>query len=140
VDASDIDLISAAAFAHGHPWDQYAWLREHAPVFRHPYPQGQEFWALTKYDDIRMVSRHPRLFSSYAQGTRSTTRTRWASCNRVDDLAREIVDDIIERGECDLVADVAGRPPSGLLAELMGIPRTDGEHLYELTELHAHHR
>ena len=31
--------------------------------------------------------------------------------------------------------NVAGRLPSGLIAELMGIPRSDGEHLYELTEL-----
>ena len=31
--------------------------------------------------------------------------------------------------------DVSGRLPSGLIAELMGIPRADGERLYELTEL-----
>ena len=31
--------------------------------------------------------------------------------------------------------DVAGRLPSGLIAELMGIPRADGERLYELTEM-----
>src|SRR6185312_3558936 len=50
-------------------------------------------------------------------------------------LAAEIVDDVIERGECDLVHDVTGRLPSGLIAELMGIPRGDGERLYELTEI-----
>jgi cytochrome P450 len=55
--------------------------------------------------------------------------------DRVAELSREIVDDVIERGECDLVADVAGRLPSGLIAELMGIPRADGERLYELTEI-----
>ena len=31
--------------------------------------------------------------------------------------------------------DVAGRLPSGLIAELMGIARSDGERLYELTEI-----
>ena len=31
--------------------------------------------------------------------------------------------------------DIAGRLPSGLIAELMGISRADGERLYELTEL-----
>ena len=51
------------------------------------------------------------------------------------ELAREIVDDVIERGECDLVHDVTGRLPSGLIAELMGMPREDGERLYELTEI-----
>jgi cytochrome P450 len=54
---------------------------------------------------------------------------------RIDALAREIVDDVSAKGECDLVADVAGRLPSGLIAEMMGIPRSDGERLYELTEI-----
>jgi cytochrome P450 len=54
---------------------------------------------------------------------------------RIGELTRSIVDDVIERGECDLVHDVAGRLPSGLVAELMGIPRSDGERLYELTEI-----
>ncbi len=54
---------------------------------------------------------------------------------RIEELAREIVDDVVERGECDLVVDISGRLPSGLIAELMGIPRADGERLYELTEL-----
>ena len=31
--------------------------------------------------------------------------------------------------------DIAGRLPSGLIAELMGISRADGERLYELTEI-----
>ena len=79
MDPSDIDLVSPAAFAQGHPWEQYAWLRSHAPVFRHPYPEGEDFWALTKYEDIRMVSRQPRLFSSYARERWSVTRTRWVS-------------------------------------------------------------
>ncbi len=54
---------------------------------------------------------------------------------RIQALAREVVDDVVERGECDLVHDVAGRLPSGLIAELMGIPRSDGERLYDLTEI-----
>src|SRR4029079_2223309 len=54
---------------------------------------------------------------------------------RSEELARGIVDAVSERGECDLVHDVSGRLPSGLIAELMGIPRADGERLYTLTEL-----
>ncbi len=169
MDAADIDLVSTDSFADGHPWSQYAWLRAHAPVFRHPYPQGDDFWALTKYDDIKMVSRQPRLFSSYARGTMVgdpdeagliasrqmmlnmdppqhdrfkllvsrgfTPRNAELLRGRIEELAREIVDDVAERGDCDLVADVAGRLPSGVISELMGIPRANGEHLYELTEL-----
>ena len=165
-----IDLISAESFADGHPWDQYAWLRANAPVYRHPDPAGAGFfWALTKYEDVRSVSRHHQLFSSFERGVMVgepsdeelmaqrlmmlnmdppqheryrrlvsrgfTPRQAQLMKDRIDTLAREIVDDVAMKGECDLVADVAGRLPSGLIAELMGIPRSDGERLYELTEI-----
>jgi cytochrome P450 len=167
--APTIDLISPAAFAHGHPWEQYAWLREHAPVYRHPDPEGPDFWAVTRYEDVRAVSRQPQLFSSYARGVMLaepdemglaaarqmmltmdppqherfrrlvsrgfTPRRAELMRSRIDELAREIVADVAPKGECDLVSDVAGRLPSGLIAELMGIPRADGERLYELTEI-----
>ena len=53
---------------------------------------------------------------------------------RVQALARQIVDEVIERGECDFVADVSGEMPSYVIAELMGLPLDDGRKLYELTE------
>ncbi len=164
-----IDLISPEAFRHGHPWAQYAWLRANAPVYRHPEPGTDGFWAITKYDDVRTISRQPKLFSSAKKGVMVgdptdeelapsrqmmlfmdppehdrfkilvsrgfTPKNAQLLAGRIDELSREIVDDVIERGECDLVADVAGRLPSGLIAELMGIPREDGERLYELTEI-----
>ncbi len=164
-----IDLISPEAFRHGHPWAQYAWLRANAPVYRHPQPGTDGFWAITRYDDVRTISRQPKLFSSAAKGPMLgeptpeelapnlqmmlfmdppqhdrfkllvsrgfTPKNAQLLADRIGELSREIVDDVIERGECDLVADVAGRLPSGLIAELMGIPRVDGERLYELTEI-----
>jgi len=54
---------------------------------------------------------------------------------RIHELAAQIIDRVIERGECDLVADIAGELPSFVIAELMGIPRDDGRRLYELTEI-----
>ena len=54
---------------------------------------------------------------------------------RVNALAAEIVDDVIDKGEADFITEIAGRLPSGLIAEFMGIPRSDGERLYELTEI-----
>lgn len=165
-----IDLVSAESFAGGHPWDQYAWLRDNAPVYKHPDPTtGGFFWALTRYEDVRWVSRQPQLFSSYERGVMVgepsdeeliaqrlmmlnmdppqheryrrlvsrgfTPRQAQLMQDRIESLAGEIVDDVAVKGECDLVADVAGRLPSGLIAELMGIPRSDGERLYELTEI-----
>lgn len=164
-----IDLISPEAFAEGHPWDQYAWLRANAPVYRHAEPGGDGFWAITKLEDMKAISRQTRLFSSYAKGVMPgdpgedalaaprlmmlfmdppqhdrfkllvsrgfTPKNAQTLTHRIDELARSIVDDVIERGSCDLVHDVAGRLPSGLIAELMGIPAADGERLYEITEI-----
>lgn len=57
---------------------------------------------------------------------------------RIDELAVRILDEVVERGECDLVADIAGEMPSFVIAELLGIPLDDGRRLYHLTEtLHA---
>jgi cytochrome P450 len=54
---------------------------------------------------------------------------------RITDMARDVVDSVIERGECDFVTDVAGALPSYIIAELLGIPLEDGCRLYELTEI-----
>ncbi len=53
---------------------------------------------------------------------------------RIRELATRIVDAVIENGECDFVADVAGEMPSFVIAELMGLPLDDGRELYKLTE------
>jgi cytochrome P450 len=54
---------------------------------------------------------------------------------RIGELAKQIVDAVIDRGECDFVADVAGEMPSFVMAELMGLPPDDGRELYKLTEI-----
>jgi cytochrome P450 len=165
----EINLLAADAFAEGHPWDQYTWLRDNAPVYRHPDPDGPDFWAVTRYDDVRAVSRQPLLFSSYERGVMMaepdemglaaarqmmltmdppqherfrrlvsrgfTPRQAQLMQERIVALASEIVGDIAPKGEADLVPEMAGRLPSGLIAELMGIPRADGERLYQLTEV-----
>lgn len=53
---------------------------------------------------------------------------------RMHELARQIVDAVIEKGECDFSSDLAGEMPSYVIAELMGLPLDDGRELYKLTE------
>jgi cytochrome P450 len=53
----------------------------------------------------------------------------------IADLARQIVDDVIEQGECDFANDVAGALPSYVIAEMLGVPVEDGRQLYELVEI-----
>lgn len=54
---------------------------------------------------------------------------------RIRALARQIVDAVIDKGECDFVGEVAGEMPSFVIAELMGLPLADGRELYKLTEI-----
>jgi cytochrome P450 len=54
--------------------------------------------------------------------------------DRIKALARQIVDAVIDKGECDFVAEVAGEMPSFVIAEFMGLPLDDGRELYKLTE------
>jgi cytochrome P450 len=58
---------------------------------------------------------------------------RWAPF--IDQLAEDIIDEVSEAGECELMTQVAGLLPSYVVAELLGVPRSDGVHLYELTEV-----
>lgn len=168
--APAINLIDPEYFAaHGHPWDQYEWLRANAPVFWHDEPDGPGFWAITKYDDIRAISRTPKTFSSYETGVMLpdpdpmglyaqrlmmlnmdppqhdrfkllvsrgfTPKNAPLLRPRIEELAREILDAAMQKGSGDFVSEIAGRLPSGLIAELMGMPREDGERLYNLTEI-----
>ena len=54
------------------PFDLYKELRENAPVFFHPPMLSDPepgYWVLTRYEDIKMVSMNPKIFSSqYSTG------------------------------------------------------------------------
>ncbi|HZE31345.1 MAG TPA: cytochrome P450 [Actinoallomurus sp.] len=64
----DIDLVNPDLYASGGiPHEQFRWLRENAPVYRH-HGVGDgdpDFWAITRFDDVVHVSRHPEIFSSH---------------------------------------------------------------------------
>lgn len=63
----EIDLIDDEFYeTQGPPYEQFRWLRENAPVYRHsdPRPGYPEFWALTRFEDVIHVSRRSDLFSS----------------------------------------------------------------------------
>jgi cholest-4-en-3-one 26-monooxygenase len=49
----------------------------------------------------------------------------------VRELTARIVDEVIERGECDFVVDVAAELPLQVIAELLGVPNADRHKLFE---------
>jgi len=63
-----------------------------------------------------------------------TPRAAAALRPRVEEFATRIVDAVIERGECDLVTDLAGEMPSYVIADVLGIALDDGRELYHHTE------
>ena len=63
-----VDLKAADTYANGHPWDADARLRNESPVAWHPESDGPGVWALSKWADVRTVSRQPQRFSSYRRG------------------------------------------------------------------------
>lgn len=58
--ADDVRLLESAWF-QSYPHDVYARLRKEAPVF---HSERDGIWAITKYDDVRFISKTPELFSN----------------------------------------------------------------------------
>jgi len=65
----DIDLADPDVFVAGTPHHWFRRLRDEAPVYFHPEPGGPGFFCITRYEDLKHVSRQPRLFSSALGGT-----------------------------------------------------------------------
>ncbi|MEX0666550.1 MAG: cytochrome P450 [Acidimicrobiia bacterium] len=58
------DLFDLSLFESGPPHEVFRRLREESPVCFLPEPDGPGYWAVTGYDDVFEVSRHPQLFGS----------------------------------------------------------------------------
>src|SRR5262245_61469248 len=119
------------------------WLREHDPV--HWDPAG-EIWGISKYADVREVSRHPEIYSS-AGGFRPdvsgfpmmiemddpahwrrrkllnkgfTPRRVQDQRARIEQISQALVDRVCERGECDFVWDIAAWLPLIVIGDMIG--------------------
>ena len=149
--AIDPQLYNPDTFVASVPHDIFARLRREAPVFKQECVDGTSFWVLTKYHDIVTVSQDSATFSS-AKGTniedmqggtelmivnmdppRHTKLRNLVSKGftprmvrllepHVRDIAKQIIDDVAKRGECDFVTDIAAELPLQVIAELIGVP------------------
>lgn len=59
-----IDVYSPDSYTRGIPHEQFAWLRDNAPVYWHAHPDGGGYWVLSKHADIVAVSRDFKTFSA----------------------------------------------------------------------------
>ncbi len=60
IDITDTDLY----VERGYPWEHWDLLRKEAPVYWYERPRFEPFWAITKWEDVSYISRHPELFSN----------------------------------------------------------------------------
>jgi len=62
-----------------------------------------------------------------------TPHTIAAQRSHIETLAKQIVDKVAPRGECEFVADLASELPLQVICELMGVPLEDRHMIYALT-------
>ncbi|WKG00877.1 cytochrome P450 [Mycolicibacterium sp. HK-90] len=111
--------------------DSSTWSSERSGVF-FDAPPPEEAYQLSLMMLTMDPPRHTALRTLVSKGftPRHVARLK----GRMADLAAEIVEGVLDRGECDFVSDIAGALPSFMIAELLGISHEDGRRLYELTE------
>ena len=86
---------------------------------------------------VMMITMDPPRHTALRQlVNKGFTPRRVAKLNEhIADMARDLVDRVIGKGQCDFANDIAGALPSYVIAEMLGIPLEDGYRLYELTEI-----
>lgn len=154
---SEIELLSPDFYAR---FDELTtWMRAEAPLY---WDDSVGIWGAASHELVARFSRDWRTFCS-AQGSRPEssvpsminldppehTRRRRIVGNgftprRVADhepyLRRkvgELIDAVADRGECDLVADIATPLPMFMIGELMGLPEDDHQQLLHWSDLFA---
>ncbi len=67
MELSDINLLDPDVFTEGVPHEWFTYLRRNAPVYKHPEPNGPGFWVISKHEDVGIVGRDAKTFSSSAK-------------------------------------------------------------------------
>jgi len=153
----ELDTIAPETHA-GDPWAFYDWLLEERPLF---FDKHNENYTVSRYDDVTYISRHHDLFITEQgvrpqlpgdptminqDGKQHTMQRRLVqegfTPKHIADiepyvrlLITELVDEIVEKGECDAVEDLAAALPMRLIGEMLGHPRKDHEDLQKWTDV-----
>lgn len=61
---SDVDIYNPDNYVASVPHDQFKLLRDEAPVYWHAHPDGGGYWVISRYEDVRQVSRDHGTFSA----------------------------------------------------------------------------
>ena len=153
----DIQVLSLDFNAD--PFERMEWMRSHAPVY---WDDVTGLWAITKHEHVSHIEANWETYSS-SKGSRPNSsvpsminadppdhgrRRRIVSSGftprRVADhevflrhTVTELIDAVIDNGECDFVNDIAKPIPLRMIATLMGLPLADEEKLLHWSDLFA---
>ena len=59
-----IDVYNPDNYTRGIPHQQFAWLRENAPVYWHQHPDHEGYWVVSRHADVLQVSRDNKTYSA----------------------------------------------------------------------------
>jgi len=94
-----------------------------------PAELNEFFGSMIAMDDPR----HARLRSIVSRGFTPKTLARLQ--DDVERRASELIDAIIEKGECDFVRDLAAPLPLGIICDMMGIPASQNQFVFDQTNV-----
>jgi cytochrome P450 family 142 subfamily A polypeptide 1 len=144
--------LTDGMFYGGDPFPAFTWMREHAPAY---YDEASGVWGITRYADIREISKDPDTFSN-AGGIRPDSdalpmmidtdapehvrRRRLVSEGFTPRRIREseagirticdaIIDRVCEAGTADFVRDIAAPLPMIVIGNMLGVAPEDRDDL-----------
>jgi cytochrome P450 len=94
-----------------------------------PVELNEFFGSMINMDDPR----HARLRRIVSRGF--TPRALARLQGDVERRAGETIDAVIEKGECDFVRDIAAPLPLGIICDMMGIPESQTQFVFEQTNI-----
>ena len=145
-----IDLLSGDFYADA--GEKYRWMRQNSPVH---FDANSGLWGVATYAGVLAVERDPVTFSNAGGSRPDTGPLPWmidmdapahakrrklvnrgftpgsvrAQAEHVGRLCDELIDRVCERGQCDLVADLAAPLPMIVIGDLLGVAPEDRDEL-----------
>jgi cholest-4-en-3-one 26-monooxygenase len=154
-----VDLADPDNWVQAVPHEGFDWLRENEPASYHTKPDGTDFFALTRYEDVCLAGKDWKTFSSLRGFTIDdavggselmmtsmdpprhdslrrlvnqgfTPRRVAALEDHVRRIASELIDNVAKRGECDFVVDLAAELPLRVILDMIGVPPEDNHRVF----------
>jgi cytochrome P450 family 142 subfamily A polypeptide 1 len=153
----DVNLLDGKLYA-GDPYPVYRRLRDEAPAY---WDAVQRVWGISRHEDVVEIEKRPTRYTSshgsrprivgdvsminnddpLHQSKRRLVARRFTprSIKQHEDHVRRVVTDlidaVIEDGECDVVADLAAPLPARVICELLGFDASLASKCREWSEI-----